>query len=478
MPNHPNLDPSDWDEFAAEAHSALDRMIAYLRTSGDRKVWEPAPQDTLNTFRETMPREARKLSHVLGAVRNNIEPYVTGNTHPMFFGWAHGAGTPYGMLAEMIAAGLNANCGGRNHIGIEVERQITRWSAELFGFPRSSSGLFVTGTSAANFVATLIARNEAGLTGRREGLRNGPQLTAYTSSEAHRCIAQALDMSGIGSDHLRLLPVDERRCIRADVLREKIAEDRSAGFRPFLIVGSAGTVNTGAFDDLKALADVASSERLWFHVDGAFGALAALSPTLRPLLNGIERADSLAFDFHKAVHVPYDAGFILVQDADAHRRAFDNPAAYLQREDSGLAAGVTWPSDLGPDLSRGFRALKTWFTFQALGADRIGQSIEQSVRLANELRSRLAKSKTFRAHGYSAFNIVCFSHRHDESGSLNRRIAIDLQDRGVAAPSVTWLDGTPVLRAAILNHRTTSADIEKFIGELDISAGRVTTQSG
>jgi aromatic-L-amino-acid decarboxylase len=323
-------------------------------------------------------------------------------------------------------------------------------------------------------VATLIARNEASVAGsRRGGLRDRPQLTAYTSSEAHRCIAQAIDMCGIGSDHLRLVPVDERRCIRVDALKEKLTEDRAAGFVPFLIVGTAGTVNTGAFDDLNALADVASAERLWFHVDGAFGALAALSSTLRPLLNGIERAASVAFDFHKSAHVPYDAGFILVKDAIAHRRAFENPAAYLQRENSGLAAGVTWPSDMGPDLSRGFRALKTWFTFQALGADRIGQSIEQSVRLANELRSRLADSEMFKLYGYSAFNIVCFSHRHDDTGNLNRKIAIDLHERGVATPSVTWLEGIPVLRAAILNHRTTSEDITTFVRELHTSAEKV-----
>ncbi|HEY8382723.1 MAG TPA: pyridoxal-dependent decarboxylase [Microvirga sp.] len=474
MPLDPqSLDPADWDAFERDAQAALTGMIRHLRQAGEGRVWQPAPDEVRTRFRSGLPRAPRDLADVLQDFDETIRPYATGNTHPMFFGWVHGAGTPVGMVAEMLAAGLNANCGGRNHIGIEVERQIARWSAELFGFPRDASGLFVTGTSGANLLALLVARHKAAGATRIEGLRAQPrQLTAYASEEAHRCIAQAMEASGIGSAHLRLVPVDARGALQLDALRHMIAHDRAEGFEPFFLVGTAGTVNCGAFDDLAALGRIAREEGIWFHVDGAFGALVALAPALRPLVRGIETADSLAFDFHKWAHVPYDAGFVLVRDPTRHRQAFGSEAAYLQREPAGLAAGGVWPCDLGLDLSRGFRALKTWFTFQTLGADRIGDAIAGSVRLAASLRRHLAASGVFTVEGPGDLNIVCFGARGDHTGDLNRRIVIDLHERGVAAPSTTNLHGKTLIRAAILNHRTTEDHIVQFVQELMISALR------
>jgi aromatic-L-amino-acid/L-tryptophan decarboxylase len=375
----------------------------------------------------------------------------------------------------MLAAGLNANCGGRNHIAIDVERQIAAWAAEMFGFPPEASGLFVTGTSAANLLALLVARTAAlGAGVRRSGVREAAtQLTAYTSAQAHGCIVQAAEIAGIGSRHVRLIPVDARGALRVDVLAAAVDADRANGLLPFLVVGTAGTVNTGAIDDLGALADLCVRNRLWFHVDGAFGALCALAPSLRPLIAGIERADSVAFDFHKWAHVPYDAGFVLVRDPDLHRGTFSNPAAYLDRAPSGLAAGEVWPCDLGPDLSRGFRALKTWLTFRVFGADRIGAAIAQTCRVAKYLEMRLAETELFETCAPVALNIVCFGLRLSADGALNKAIVVDLQERGAAAPSTTVLDGKTVIRAAIVNHRTTEADMDAFMGALQVSALRV-----
>jgi aromatic-L-amino-acid decarboxylase len=381
------------------------------------------------------------------------------------------------MIAEMLAAGLNANCGGRNHIALDVERQIAAWAAQLFEFPADASGLFVTGTSAANHLALLVARNAALGDGVRDaGLRNaGPQLVAYTSAEAHGCIKQAMEMAGIGSRFLRLIPVDQRGAMRADCLTVAIAADRAGGLRPFLVAGTAGTVNTGAFDDLEALAEICRREKLWFHVDGAFGALVALSNSLRPLVRGIARADSIAFDFHKWAHVPYDAGFLLVRDAERHRRTFSSEAAYLHRAPSGLAAGEVWPCDLGPDLSRGFRALKTWFTFRVHGTDKIGACIEHTCRVAKYLETRLIEqSSLFEIAAPVTLNIVCFGLRASADSELNKAVAIDLQERGVAAPSTTIIDGRTVIRAAIVNHRTTEQDIDSLMAALRDSALRVT----
>ncbi|HMK89084.1 MAG TPA: pyridoxal-dependent decarboxylase, partial [Methylocystis sp.] len=312
-----NLDPSDWEEFRAVAHAALDGALDRIRDLRHSPVWREAPPEAKARFERSLPRAGRELSETLADFDRFIKPYVNGNAHPMFMGWAQGAGTPVGMLAEMLSAGLNANCGGRNHIALNVERQIALWMAEAFGFPREASGIFVTGASMANFLSLVVAREHAA--GERNVRLNGlnaldEMLVAYTSREAHNCVRQAMELSGLGARHLRLIATNKRRAMRVKDLAHAIAADRAAGFQPFLIVGTAGTVDVGAIDNLDALADIAHEEDMWLHVDGAFGALAALSPKLRPLVKGLERADSIAFDFHKWLHAPYDAGFFLVRD--------------------------------------------------------------------------------------------------------------------------------------------------------------------
>ena len=294
------LDPADWEGFRRQAHRMLDDMVDYLERIRERPVWQPIPADVRDRFRSEMPLGRADLAEVHEEFTRYILPYSVGNVHPGFMGWVHGAGTPVGMAAEMLAAGLNANLGGRNHIPIEVERQVTAWMSKLFGFPDSATGLFVTGASMANLVAVLVARNtELGFETRREGVAPSQQrLSAYASEAVHGCVSKALDVAGLGSDALRRVATDSRYRIDVDALHAAIEADRCEGMTPFLLVGTAGTVDTGAIDDLAALADLAHTERLWFHVDGACGALAMLSPELAPRLKGIERADSLAFDFH------------------------------------------------------------------------------------------------------------------------------------------------------------------------------------
>lgn len=470
-----DLDPQDWEQFRAESHRALDHMIDFLADLRERPVWREPSAEARERFRRPLPTQGKGLTATLEDYERFIEPFANGNIHPLFMGWAQGAGTPVGMVAEMLAAGLNSNCGGRNHIAIDVERQIAAWMAEAFGFPAEASGIFVTGTSIANFLSLLVAREHAlgARNVRKTGLKAlDEQLVAYTSHEAHNCVRQAMELAGIGAGHLRLITSDKNRALRLDDLTRTLAADRAAGLHPFLIVGTAGSVDTGAIDDLDALADIAQREGLWFHIDGAFGALAALSPALRPLIKGLERADSVAFDFHKWLHVPYDAGFFLVRDKDAHRRAFAANAAYLSRAPRGLAAGETWPCDLGADLSRGFRALKTWFTIEVFGTERLAGCIEKSCRLARRLQRSIEASGAFEMRAPVALNIVCFGVTDDPTGQLNREIVMELHESGEAAPSLTLLDGVPTIRAAIFNHRTQEADIDAFIGMLERAAQR------
>lgn len=458
-----SLDPEDWSDFREHAHEVLDLILAQIEGIRDRPVWQPPTDEVVSYFSQALPPTARTMDDILTGVREFVVPYATGNLHPRFMGWVHGAGTPVGMLGDVIAAGLNLNCGGRNHVGIEIERQIVRWTQEAFGYPESSSGLFVTGSSMANFLATIIAKTEAiGVQSRTQGLMNiSRPLIAYTSAEAHSCIAQALQLSGIGSVNLRQISVDDLRRMRVDELDRAIVADRQAGAQPFLIVGTAGTVNTGAIDPLDEIAAIAARHELWFHVDGAIGALGMLSAKMKPQFAGLEKSASIALDFHKWGHVPYDAGFLLVRDGAAHKRAFAQPAAYLQRASEGLAAGETWPCDLGVDLSRGCRALKTWMTIAALGTDRIAASIENTCALARYLATLIGKSDRFFLKAPVSLNIVCFGI-HNAGAESVRDIVTRLQLSGIAAPSWTTLDGELVVRCAIVNHRTTAQDIDIF----------------
>jgi aromatic-L-amino-acid decarboxylase len=459
------LDPTNWPHFRAQAHRMLDDILNYTEGIRTRPVWQHIPQPARDAFRQPLPYKPTDLATVHSTFMRDILPYTVGNVHPGFMGWVHGGGTPVGMLADMLAAGLNANLGGRDHIPIEVERQVLQWVRELFSFPGTASGLFVTGTSIANLIAVLVARTAAiGTRVRRQGVAaTGNRLIAYTSEGAHGCIAQAMDLAGLGIDKLRIIPMNDQYQIDIRELEEAIALDKNAGLTPFFIAGSAGTVDVGAIDNLTAIADIAQREHLWFHVDGAYGALAMLAPDIAPRLAGIERADSIAFDFHKWGQVPYDAGFILVRDGTLHHSTFASPAAYLRRETGGIAAGSPWPCDFGPDLSRGFRALKTWFTIRVYGAEKLGHVISTTCRLAQYMKHCIDNEPALELLAPVALNIVCFRYRSETANDVNQRIVTDLQESGIAAPSTTTIDGCLAIRAAIVNHRTNKSDIDALI---------------
>ncbi len=443
----------------------LDDILDYVAHIRERPVWQPIPDEVRAHFLTSVPVGPSDLADVHEEFMRFILPYATGNTHPGFMGWVHGGGNVPGLLAEMLAAGLNANLGGRDHAPIEVERQIVQWVRQLFGFPETASGLFVTGTSMANLLGVLVARTTTlGVGVRRFGVAAEPaRLTAYASAASHGCIAQAMDLSGLGTEQLRVIATKGNHQIDLDALAGEIAADRRAGFMPFLIIGTAGTVDVGAIDDLVGLANIAQREKLWFHVDGAYGALAILASDLSQRLAGIERADSIALDFHKWAQVPYDAGFILVRDGAMHRDTFASPAAYLRRETRGLAAGSSWPCDLGPDLSRGFRALKTWFTLKVHGTEAMGAMISRTCALARYLESKIASTPQLELLAPVALNIVCFRHRGADANHLNAEIVADLHESGIVAPSTTMVNGRLAIRAAIVNHRTGEREIDALI---------------
>jgi aromatic-L-amino-acid decarboxylase len=478
------LDPGDWPALRELGHRMLDEMLDSIEAIRSLPVWRPMPQTAREALREPAPDEPTSPQQVYRQFREAVAPYATGNRHPRFFGWVHGSGTAGGMLAEMLAAGLNSNAGGRDHAAIEVERVVVGWFRSLFGLPDEASGLIVTGTSLANFIAVVVARTaRLGPRSRADGLRGAPPLVAYASVEAHASVDRAFELSGLGGAALRKIPVDRRRRIDVELLEKQLAADREAGLEPFALIGMAGTVNTGAIDDLARLADVAARERLWFHVDGAFGALVALSPALRPRLRGIERADSIAFDFHKWLHVPYDAACVLVRDGELHRAAFAGSAPYLTPAERGLAAGAPWPCDFGPELSRGFRALKVWFTIKEHGLRRLGAAIAENVRQADLLGRMVEAHPLLELLAPVELNIVCFRFRPPAPleppvlDELNEAIVFSLQESGVAAPSLTTLDGVRSIRVNLTNHRTDDDDLELLLHEISVRGERLAAVS-
>lgn len=354
---------------------------------------------------------------------------------------------------------MNANLGGRDHGAIYVEKQVVAWVREMFGFPSGASGLVVSGTSMATIVALKVAR-DARLGARAAGV-GAHKLVGYASNQAHNCVARAFDMLGLGSDALRAVPVNAAFEMDILALREIMVADIAAGLEPFLLVGTAGSVNVGAFDDLGALADIAEAEGLWLHIDGAFGAAGVLSEVLRPRLRGIERADSVAFDFHKWLHVNYDAGFVLVRDESLHRAAFEGAPVYLAGAERGLAAGRPWPVDYGPELSRGFRALKIWAQITALGTEALGKAISQNCAQALKLAEMVDAHPKLERLAPVASSVVVF--RHEGTDALNEEIVTRLHESGLAAPSITTVNGRRAIRVNITNHRTRDEDLAVLV---------------
>lgn len=477
------LDPPDWDSFRTFAHGVLDDTLDYLATVRERKVWQPVPDEIRERLRAPAPVEPQGYAAAYRDFLDCVRPYPTGNIHPRFWGWVQGNGTPLGMLAELLAAGMNPNAAAFEHSAAYVELQVLGWFKSIMRFPRTAGGLLVSGGSMANLIGLAAARNTlAGLDARGRGLAAlGQQLVLYASTEAHSSVRKAVELLGLGADALRLVPVGGDFRIDVDALEAAIAADRREGLRPFCVVGNAGTVNTGAIDPLAALADLCARESLWLHVDGAFGALAALSPALEPRLAGMERADSLAFDCHKWMCQPYDVACALVRSAERHRSAFSVVPDYLERLPGGIAHAPIDFSEYGVQLSRSFRALKLWLSIKAEGLDKFRRLIEQNVAQAAYLAARIEASEPLELLAPAPLNIVNF--RYAPPGldgtaldDLNCRILVELQERGIAVPSSTRIAGRFSLRVANVNHRSRREDFDLLVAEVvrlgDRLAGR------
>jgi aromatic-L-amino-acid decarboxylase len=478
-----SLDPADWGELRALGHRMVDDMMDYLQGVRDRPVWRSVPAETRAALDEPAPRGPTDPAAVYRQFSEHVLPYPTGNIHPRFWGWVMGTGTPLAMLADMLASGMNPHLAGYDQSPALVERQVIRWMAELLGMPAGASGILVSGGTVANLIGLTVARNDrAGFDVRREGLQGSgtPRLLVYGSSETHSWARKACELLGLGDGAFRRIAVDAEYRVDVAALRETISSDRAAGHRPVCVIGNAGTVNTGATDDLPALAALCREERLWFHVDGAFGAFAALAPSLRPAVRGMEEADSLAVDLHKWGWLPFEVGLALVRHPDAHRATFATASSYLDATPRGIVAGGLPFAELGVQLTRGFRALKVWMSLKTHGADAWGRLVQQNVSQARHLRDRIVSEPRLELLAPVPLNVVCFRYTApglDDSAlsTVNQEILIRVQERGIAVPSSTVLGGRFALRVAITNHRSRRGDFDLLVDAVLAAGAELTS---
>jgi aromatic-L-amino-acid/L-tryptophan decarboxylase len=463
----------DAEEFRALGYRLVDRIAGFQDTLFKRPVTRgESPADVREALgaERLLPNEGADAGALLNRAADLLFEHSLFNGHPRFWGYITSSAAPIGALGELLAAAVNPNVGAwlLSPMASEIEAQTIRWIAEMVKYPVDCAGLFVSGGNVANLVCFLAARQaKAGWDVRTTGM-TGQRLRVYCSKETHTWIQKAADISGLGTDAIRWIATDDALRMDVGALRAQIVSDIEGGEKPFLVVGTAGSVSTGAIDSLPELAALCREFDLWFHVDGAYGGLAAMLPDAPAALAGIGEADSVAVDPHKWLYAPLEAGCALVRDPQALRNAFAYHPPYYH-----FGAEAINYFDLGPQNSRGFRALKVWLALQQAGRDGYVQMLSDDIRLARELFERLADYPQLQAFTHSlsitTFRYVPPDLASGEDGmeeyldTLNRELLTRLQNSGEAYLSNAVVGGKFVLRACIVNFHTSRADVEALL---------------
>jgi glutamate/tyrosine decarboxylase-like PLP-dependent enzyme len=467
-----SLDPQDWAAMRALGHRMMDDMMDYLETIRERPIWQQPTEEVKRFLKQPLPESPSAIEEIYDDFLTYILPFNKGTVTPRFWSWVQGTGTPLGMLADMLSSGMNPNNTIGDHAAMYVDAQVVEWCKEMMGFPKSGSGLLVSGGSIANITAITVARNaftqqqvrEKGLLGLEK------PLVMYASAETHACQQKAAELLGLGNEGLRRVPVLPNYQMDTNALRSMITDDLAKGFAPFCVTGNAGTVNTGAIDDLTTIADICQEFGLWFHIDGAFGALPKLLPEFQDKLGAIERADSLAFDLHKWMYMNYEVGCVLVRDGAKHRASFAITPAYLIRHERGLSAGLDSVNNYGLELSRGFKALKVWMSIREHGIDKYRQMIRQNIAQVQYLAQLVEENPDLELCAPVPLNLICFRFCPSEGTDqdlnvVNKEILMRLHEQAIALPSYTFLNGKYAIRVANTNHRSTRSDFEVLAQE-------------
>lgn len=501
----PDLSPEDFRRLGHRAIDLIADRLASVREDPVRRPVDDAQRTRWAT--EPAPAAGRDPDGVLDRVATELFPHPMGNAHPRFFAWVNSPPAPLGVIADLLASALDPSVAGGDHAATYVEHAVLGWLKTITGYPRESGAVLTSGGSVATLVGLAVMRHvKSGGTDRAAGVRQVPSQSAsplviYTSTQGHSCIQKAVELIGLGTDHLRRVATDADFRMDVDALRRQIADDRARGLSPACVVASAGTVNTGAIDPIDAIADLCEAEGLWLHVDGAYGAVARLTDETNTLFRGLERADSLGLDAHKWLYMPVECGCALVRDARAMRDTFSVVPPYL-RDDTAWP----WFSEFTIQQTRGFKALKLWMVIQQIGLDGYRASIARDIALARALQARIRARDDFELVAAGPLSITCFRYvpPNAPNGSaegemraananasaaaststtadvdaLNRSLLDIVQREGRTFLTQTELNGRPVLRACIVNFRTTEADLDILLDTIADAGYRSMQSSG
>ncbi|CAN5409912.1 aspartate aminotransferase family protein [soil metagenome] len=472
------------EEFRAHGHRLVDRIAEFLASLPERPVTPAEPVDAVRAALggDGLPASGADPGRLLEEAAELLVEHSLFNGHPRFFGFITSSAAPIGALGDLLAAAVNPNLGGwtLSPVATEIEAQTVRWTAEMLGYPTDCGGLLTSGGNTANFIGFLAARRaRAGWDVREEGVAAGPPLRVYASKETHTWIQKAADLFGLGTGSIRWIPTDARLRMDTAVLRERIREDRERGDAPFLLVGTAGSVSTGAIDPLPELAAIAREHDLWFHVDGAYGGFAAVLPDAPAALRVLAEADSVAVDPHKWLYAPLEAGCALVRDPRALRDTFSFHPPYYHYDDE--AGELLFYHEYGMQNSRGFRALKVWLALRQVGREGYVRMISDDIALAAELY-RLADAHPELQAFTHDLSIATFRYLpgdlrpgtpevEEYLSRLNTELLDRLQQSGEAFLTNAVIEERFLLRACIVNFRTSLADI-RALPEIVVHIGR------
>jgi glutamate/tyrosine decarboxylase-like PLP-dependent enzyme len=462
------------EEFRRQGYAVIDRLVDHFATLRERPVYpDVSPLDLAPLFDAPPPETATPLEAILADWDNRIVPNSSLQGNPRFFGWVNGGGTQVGALADALASGLNPNPGGWRaaQAAVVIENQTIEWLARLLGLAPTAGGLFVSGGTMANTAALRLALCHTARwdikAGGLQAADRPARLTVYMADhESHISLTKAVDLLGLGRDAIRRVPSQPDFTIDTAALDRMLSADIAAGMTPFCLVGHAGSINVGAIDDLATLADIAAARGLWFHVDGACGALGAMLPELRPRYAGMERADSVSFDAHKWLGVPYECGCVMVRQSAHLRQAFGVQASYLHETHDDRLEPFDF-FDRGPQMSRGWRALKVWMSLRYYGATGYREFFRRTIDNARYLHQLVSAHPAWEviqpepALYIYAFRYVGSATDPADLDQLNARLADETKRRGVALVMTTRVHGRITQRLSIANHRTTRDDIRE-----------------
>ena len=467
------LDPSDWSAFEDLLVRVATDVRASLEHLEDQPVWQRPPRQVRDAFDADVPMSGQGLEATYDQFKRFLYPYVVGNRHPHYLGWVVGSGVPSSMVGDWLSALVNSVPTIFDDSSVLTELQVLKWITKLVGMPAQSSGVLTTGVSEGTLIALRAATVAAlGPECRSSGILGATQKPVfYLSDQTHDCARKAILLLGFGEDHIHVIKTDDAFKMPSSALKGAIEKDLRDGRQPIAAIATVGTVNTGACDDIEAIGDVCRELGVWLHVDGAFGIWTTLTPELKHLTRGVERADSLVFDLHKWMYQVYDVGCVLIADANLHRTALETHADYLAPLSGSVRDGPANLSSRGIQLSRGFKALKVWFSLKAEGVTSFAKAIQKNLQLARYLTDKVAASTALELLSPTTLHIV--NLRYIPAGSsageidaCNQEIVRRLQSEGIAVPSSTVIDGKFSIRICFSNHRTTENHVDRVFEEI------------